>query len=84
MCLALERDDAADRPPPGPRQQLLELVTPRTNHATITPAENLFASISLAEPFAVEIAATSDARRFLARARSAAMARHLAAQLGVA
>src|SRR4051794_32269963 len=67
-----------------PAAHLIEVVTPRTNGATLGAAENLLAAISLAEPFTLEIAATGAARRFLARAGSAAMAGHLADQLGVA
>jgi hypothetical protein len=73
----------APRRAPGPTE-LIEVVTPRTNAAVITPAENLFAAISLAEPFGLEIAATPGARWFLGRAASPAMRRHLAHQLGVA
>lgn len=64
--------------------RLIEIVTPRTNAATITPAENLLAAISLPEPFCLEIAATHDARWFLARAGTPAMRAHLAELLGVA
>lgn len=60
------------------------MVTPRTNAAIVTPAENLLAAISLREPFALEIAATDSARWFLARAESPAMRRHLEDQLAVA
>jgi hypothetical protein len=63
---------------------LVGIVTPRTNAAMITPAENLLAAISFDEPFSLEIAALPEARWFLARAGSAAMLRHLADQLGVA
>src|SRR5690348_13276920 len=63
---------------------LVEIVTPRTSAATITPAENLLAAISLDEPFSLELAATADARWFLARAGSAAVLRHVADQIGVA
>jgi hypothetical protein len=62
----------------------VEIVTPRTNTATITPAENLIAAISMPEPFSLEIAATSSARWFLARTGSVAMRRHLENQVAVA
>lgn len=75
---------AIERRVTPPAIHLIEIVIPRTNGATPGAAENLLAAISLAEPFALEIAATGEARRFLARARGAAMARHLADQLGVA
>lgn len=67
-----------------PATELIEIVTPRTNVATITPMENLFAAVSLPEPFALEITATREARRFIARAQSAVMRHHLEEQLGVA
>ena len=67
-----------------PKQYLFEIVTPRTNTAAITSAENLFAAMSLAEPFALEIAATHDARWFIARAGSQSMRLHLTGQLGAA
>ncbi len=41
-----------------PAVDVVEVVTPRTNAATITPTENLLAAISLNEPFSLEIAAT--------------------------
>ena len=59
----------------APRRELVEIVTPRTNAAVITPAANLLAAISLAEPFSLEIAATSEARRFVARAGTVSMAK---------
>ncbi|MCC6178359.1 MAG: TraM recognition domain-containing protein [Chloroflexi bacterium] len=72
------------RPSPSSRPELVEIVTPRTNAAVITPAENLLAAISPAEPFGLEITATAQARRFVARAASTAMRQHLEDQLGVA
>jgi hypothetical protein len=77
--LAIER-----RPTTIPHPELVEIVTPRTNLATITAAENLFAAVALAESFSLEIAATRQTRRFLARAGSPAMRRHLEDQLAVA
>lgn len=65
-------------------QELVEVVTPRTNVAVLTPAENLLAAISLDEPFSLEVAATPRQRWFLARAGGPSMARHLREQLGVA
>jgi hypothetical protein len=64
--------------------ELVEIVTPRTNTATITPAENLIAAISMPEPFSLEIAATRNARWFLARTGSVAMRRHVENQVAVA
>jgi hypothetical protein len=79
MRLAVSR-----RAAPAGETRLLEIVTPRTNTAGIMAAENLFAAISLLESFALEIAATPQARWFLARAGSESMQRHLADQLGAA
>jgi len=69
------------------RPELLEIVTPRTNLATVTPAENLLAAMSIADrprPFALEMVATPTARWFLARARDGTTLSHLREQLGVA
>ncbi len=73
-----------NRQPAALQCELVEIVTPRTNMATITPAENLIAAISLPEPFSLEIAASHHARWFLARAGSVAMRRHLESQVAVA
>ncbi|HET8630723.1 MAG TPA: type IV secretory system conjugative DNA transfer family protein [Thermomicrobiales bacterium] len=67
---------------PPPATHLIEVVTPRTNGATLGAAENLLAALALAEPFALELAATAASRRFLVRAGTEELARHLAAQLG--
>lgn len=72
------------RSAPVSHPELIEIVTPRTNAAVITPADNLLAAISLADPFGLEITATSEARRFVARAGTVAMRQHLEDQLGVA
>jgi len=69
---------------PVDEPHLVEIVTPRTSTATITPAENLLAAISLAEPFSLEIAATRQSRRFLVRTGSEAMHGHVQQQLGAA
>ena len=81
---------AGNAPPPAPHDppELLEVVTPRTNAATITPAENLLAAVSaplaVPAPFALEIAATHDARWFLVRAGSPGVRCHLEDQLAAA
>src|ERR1700716_1493896 len=73
------------RQPSAPAQpHLVEVVTPRTNVAALTSAENLFAAIALAEPFSLEIAADDSRRRFLVRAGSEGMRQQLASQLGAA
>ena len=79
MRVAIER-----RQSPEVRPELVEVVTPRTNAAIVTPAENLLAAISMREPFGLEIAATDTARWFVARAEGPAMRRHLEDQLAVA
>jgi hypothetical protein len=58
------------------------VITPRTNEASLTSAENFLAAIALAEPFALEIAADHRARRFLLRAATPTMLQHLQGQLG--
>jgi hypothetical protein len=57
--------------------RLFEVVTPRTNAATITAAEHLFAGMALGEPFGLEIAGEPHARRFVCRAASPTAEAHL-------
>jgi hypothetical protein len=76
-------------PPPTPAgSYLLEIVTPRTNAALISPAENLFSALQAGstdgQPVALEIAAEGDRRRFLVRCRSQAEQRRVAALIGAA
>jgi hypothetical protein len=63
---------------------VLEVITPRTNAATLTSSENFFASIAGSEPFSVELAADSTRRRFLVRAGSRLMHDQLVSQLSAA
>src|SRR5579864_2546790 len=63
---------------------VIEVVTPRTNMATLTSAENFFASMTVGAPFSVELAADSSRRRFLVRAATAGVRDQLLAQLGAA
>jgi hypothetical protein len=71
--------------PAAPTQpHLIEIVTPRTNVAALTSAENLFAAIALAEPFSLEITADHCRRGFLVRAGSERMRQQLASQLAAA
>src|SRR5262245_25836099 len=63
---------------------LFEVVTPRTNASSLTSAENLLATVSVREPFALEIAADHQARRFLVRTTTESMREHLTGQLGAA
>lgn len=82
MRIAIERRPRPDRA--AGSSELVEVVTPRTNTAVMTPVENLLAAVSRPAPFSLEIAATTEARWFLARATSPAMRRHLVDLLGVA
>ncbi len=75
------------RPPTGgraPATHLIEIVTPRTNDATITPLENLLASLAPTGRFALEIAALDGRYRFFARATGAGAAAQLVDQFGAA
>jgi hypothetical protein len=81
MFIKIERCDAQEAAP-----HLVEIITPRTNQAAIAAAENLLAALSPAhaEPFALEMAATHDARWFQLRAATAGTLLHLQEQLGAA
>lgn len=72
------------RGPEAPPAALVEVVTPRTNTATLTAAENLLAAITSRDTFSLEIAATSEQRWFLARAAHAPARAQLESQLAVA
>jgi hypothetical protein len=74
-----------------PAAQLLEVVTPRTNAALISPAENLCAGLSLhtrapggGGRLALEIVADGERRRFLIRAESELQLHHVKGQVGAA
>ena len=69
---------------PPTEVDVVEVVTPRTNLATLTSAENLFAAIALAEPFSLEIAADGTRRQFLIRAAGPRVRQQLESQLGAA
>ncbi len=64
--------------------EVVEVVTPRTNTATLTSAENFFASMAVGQAFSVELAADAERRRFLVRAPSPSMRQQLLSQLGAA
>src|SRR5258708_20888575 len=76
--------------PVVPAQQLLEVVTPRTNAALISPAEHLCASLTLQTrgpgggPVALEIVADGERSRFLIRTESELQQRQLRGQGGAA
>ncbi|HVA86417.1 MAG TPA: DUF87 domain-containing protein, partial [Candidatus Saccharimonadales bacterium] len=72
------------RRPTAPRVELFEIVTPRTNVASVTAAENLLAAIAVDLPFSLEIAVTRQQRWFLARADSPTMRAQLETQVAVA
>jgi len=80
-------------PAPEPATELLEVVTPRTNAAVITPAEHLCGALAIGEgttsaegatPVSLEIVGDHCGRRFLARAADARERRDLVGQLGAA
>ena len=69
--------------------QLLEVITPRTNAARLSPAEHLFGAIGVHAsmndgPVAFEIAGDQERRRFLVRTGSRGQQQRVAAQLGAA
>lgn len=78
MRISVARRTTSGHEPP----RLIEVVTPRTNVASLTSAENLLGAVAVAEPFALEIAADHQARRFLVRVASDAVLQHLRGQLG--
>jgi hypothetical protein len=74
----------------APAEQLLEVITPRTNAALITPAENLCGSLTLhtaspvGGPVALEIVADGERSRFFVRTETTAQQRQLRGQIGAA
>ncbi len=54
----------------GGDDRLIEILTPLSNEATITPTENLLAGMAAEEPFSLEIASSRRGHRFLARTRT--------------
>jgi hypothetical protein len=73
-----------------PADQVLEIVSPRTNTALLSAAEHFFAALTVQsvrggqQPVALEIAADAGSRRFLARCSSAEEARRLVDVVGSA
>jgi hypothetical protein len=67
----------------APAEQLLEVITPRTNAALITPAENLCGSLSLhtttpgGGPVALQIVGDGERNRFFVRSESKSQQRQL-------
>ena len=87
LHVRIRRNRGATR---GPAEHLLEVVTPRTNTALISPAEHLCAGLSVdtgapgGGPVALEIVADGERCRFLVRAQSEPQLRRLTGQLGAA
>jgi hypothetical protein len=69
---------------PPRESQLVEIVTPRTNTAALTSAENFFASVALGEPFSLELASDQYRRQFLVRAASTPVRDQVLSQLSAA
>jgi hypothetical protein len=82
-CVRL-RISRRERPARVVEPRVTEIVTPRTNVATLSSAEHLFAALALDEPCSLEIAAGDRSRRFLMRASSPRMHQHLLTQVGSA
>jgi hypothetical protein len=64
--------------------ELLEVVTPRTNSATLGAAEHLFAAVVGTSGLSFEMAGDANVRRLYVRAADTALRARLAAQLGAA
>src|SRR5947209_2332101 len=78
------------RAAPAPAQHLLEVVSPRTNAALISPAAHLCGALTRhagapdGGPVALEIAADAERRRFLVRTATLEQQQHVAGQVGAA
>ncbi len=68
----------------GGDDRLIEILTPLSNEATITPTENLLAGMAAEEPFSLEIASSRRGHRFLARTRTVHAQGQLKSQLASA
>ena len=74
----------------APAEQLLEVVTPRTNAALISPAENMCGALTLhtgepgGGPVALEIVADGERSRFFVRTDTSIQQRQLRGQIGAA
>ncbi len=71
-------------PTPIAEARVVEVVTPRTNAATLTSAENFFASLALDEPVSLDIASNADHRQFLVRAAHTSACDQVLSQLSAA
>ena len=79
MRIAIER-----RQPAHSQPQLSEVVTPRTNTAAVSAAENFFSSLAAASGASLEMAATHQARWFQVRTANPVVRRQVEEQLQVA
>ncbi|MDP9352531.1 MAG: type IV secretion system DNA-binding domain-containing protein [Chloroflexota bacterium] len=61
--------------------RLIEILTPLSNKATITPTETALKGMAAEEPFSLEIASSRRGHRFLARTRTAQAQAQLKSQL---
>jgi len=86
MFVRIERAAAPPASTAGRRApaQLLEIVSPRTNAATYTPTEHLFAALAREGAVALEIGGDAGARRFFARVSGPRSRGLLEAQLSAA
>ncbi len=67
-----------------PETNMFEIITPRTNAATLTAAEHLLAALASRHPLSLEIWATSLSRHFLIRPSSGVTAQDVHTRLGAA
>src|SRR2546425_4998358 len=81
MFVRIERT-AATRSAANAKVDVVELVSPRTNGASYTPIEHLFAALSREGAVSLEIGGDLTARRFYARVAGQRARGLLAAQLG--
>src|SRR5919204_6772518 len=70
--------------PSGQPPRLVEVISPRTNGATYTPAEHLFAALARRGGVALELAGDGGGRRFYARSATTPAGQLLASQPGAA
>ena len=69
---------------PSAGAHVVEIVSPRTNAAALTSAENFFTSVALSEPFSLDLASDCNRRQFLVRAASAPVRDQVLSQVSAA
>src|ERR687884_1796843 len=84
MRLTLERSSAAAVTASTSGPELVEIITPRTNAATLSAAEHLAAALVGSRGLALELAGDAGGRRLYARAADADTRAHLVARLSAA